>query len=42
MICRLRYNKTEHKRQVDDDHDDEDAKTCKRFSRRCSEDLRTH
>ena len=46
--CRLRYNKTElqraekRKRQVDDDHDDEDiAKTCKRFSRRCSEDLRT-
>ena len=46
--CRLRYNKTKlqraekRKRQVDDDHDDEDiAKTCKRFSRRCSEDLRT-
>ena len=45
--CRLRYNKTQLGRaekrkrlQVDDD-DEDDAKTCKIFSHRFSEDLRT-
>ena len=41
--CRLQYNKTQlrpaEKRPVDDD--DDDAEACTRFSRRCSEHLRT-